>query len=165
MKLSTDSKKKIYLYTLAALAPIAICILLGIFLGKILSKNEFTIYSPQDFIANVINMLSIFIGFLLTFLGLVLGFATTKSMRTIINNPAPRYKLIIDLFTPFIGGILLIIYILYLSASIPNNSILVIKGDDMAHKISFIVAFFASMLKTTFCLLPIVKSIASEDEK
>ena len=164
MKLSSDSKSKICLYTLTVLAPIVICILLGVIIGKQLADNEITIYSPQDLISNVVNMLSIIIGFLLTFLGLVLGFATTKSMRTIINNPAPRYKLIINLFTPFIGGILLILYILYISATMPNDRFLIIKGNDLAKKLSYIVAFFASIVKTTFCFLPIVKSIASEDD-
>ena len=163
MKISTDSWKKICLYTITSIAPLAICIILGIFVGKLFSDKEIMIYSPQDFFSNLINMMSIIVGFLLTFIGLVLGFAATKSMRTILQNSAPCYKLGCNLVIPLLIGLALVIYILYLSIPVPNDETLIIKGDEMARNISYILAFFSSIIKSTFCLFTIVKSIASEE--
>ena len=132
-------------------------------MGNFFSDKEIMIYSPQDFFSNLINMMSIIVGFLLTFIGLVLGFTATKSMRTILQNPAPCYKLVCNLVIPLLIGLVLVIYILYLSIPVPNDKALIIKGDALARNISYILAFFSSIVKSTFCLFAIVKSIASEE--
>ena len=163
--MSTDSMRAVCKHVFLAILPPLLCTLFGSVIGSFFKESVVSIPSLQNALSNLSGMISNTLGFLISYIILVLGFAHSKSIHVIFANVAPRCEFITNMIVPILIGFCLLGYIILKSAMIPDGTATDCAGQELFVLIGLLVSYFVSMFKCILCYFKVIRSVSSEINK
>lgn len=161
--LSTDSINGCLKHLCRALMPTIICIIICVILGFVFGNVQIVIASPQFALSNSSSFISLLLGFLFTFVGITLGFSSSRGVQIIFEHPAPKFQYWVNIITPTCIGALALIFITLIGGLLPGTSITV-SGWNISIFSAVVIDFVLSFVNTIWLFTKVI-AIAMQNSK
>lgn len=155
ISLSTDSVNACFKHLCRALMPTIICIIICVIFGLVFGSVQIVIASPQSALSNSSNFISLLLGFLFTFVGITLGFSSSRGVQLIFEHPAPKFQYWVNIITPTCIGAFALLYITLVSGMLPGTSI-IISGWRISIFCAVVVDFVLSFVNTIWLFTKVI---------
>lgn len=161
-RIGTDALREMFRHLFFAIFPVIFPFSVGFVIGLLFRGRVMDIVSPQEALSNLSGLLSDVLGFLIGFVMLTLGFASSTTIRIILNNPATKFEYLVNTFVPIVYGFILAGVIVGLSGVISGQCILSISMRKLIMFFSSFIAFACSIIKCLTCFFKIISSVVRE---
>lgn len=161
-RIGTDALRKMFMHFFFAVFPVICPFAVGFVIGLLFRGRVIDIVSPQEALSNFSGLLSDVLGFLIGFAMLTLGFASSTTIKIILNNPATKFEYLVNTFVPIVYGFILAGVIVGLSGVISGQCILSISMRKLIVFFSSFIAFVCSIIKCLTCFFKIISSVVRE---
>jgi len=141
------------------LLPIIICSAIALLLHYLLGTHPIEITSPQAALGNISNFVSMILGFLFTFLSIILGSSGTPTIKNILSFPATCFQFWCTLLAPMIFGLCAWSYTTYLSAMLPDEKTICIISVMLPY-CSSLLAFLISFPSSSILYIRVINKTA-----
>lgn len=163
ISLSTDSIGGCVKHLCRALMPTFICVILCVILGLVFGDTQIVIASPQFALSNSSNFISLLLGFLFTFVGITLGFSSSRGVQIIFEHPAPKFQYWVNIITPTCIGAFALLYITLVGGLLQGTSI-TISGWKISIFSAVVIDFILSFVNTIWLFTKVI-AIAMQNSK
>ncbi len=159
---STDAGLWIIKHFIFAVFPVVTTLVAGGVVGWFARDWSIEVVSPQEALSNLCGLLSDVLAFLIGFVMLLLGFASSNTLKTIYKYPATRFEYKINMLVPILYGFLLTAAIVVASAFVDGREVIVLSGRRASMYVAMIAAFIFSIIKCLCCHFKMIASVTKE---
>lgn len=122
-------------------------------------KQLVDIVSPQAALSNISGFITMILGFLFTFLSIILGLSGTKNIQSIFHFPATRFQFWCTLLAPMIYGLIALVFTTYMSAMLPDAKLSCTMSEMLLY-CSSVLTFLLSFLNSSIIYIRVINIAA-----
>lgn len=152
-------KKCIWHFIKAFLLPALISTLPVLLCCGRYGKQLVDIVSPQAALSNISGFITMILGFLFTFLSIILGLSGTKNIQSIFHFPATRFQFWCTLLAPMIYGLIALVFTTCMSAMLPDAKLSCTLSDLLPCCVP-VMTFLLSFLNSSIIYIRVINTAA-----